>query len=238
MPSLLSITYTPQYAGPHRIFFRTSEPDYCFYEDTSSSVIGTPKLVELLLDTYADCLLTIGAPIGCGDDLVVSGYIQPACSDINSNQNKVFFNTIFPVTNPCTSFIVECQDPVDCGKFTVPNCNGEDDGTEYELQSDPGSVTFTRVCSDQGPGPTGTGYVISADAESQCCTCKLYNIIVRNPIDMYYTDCNQTIDIISVESGAIGVTVCAVPDGVWPVNKLDNAEILAITEVGDCIPTE
>lgn len=71
-----------------------------------------------------------------------------------------------------------------------------------------------------------------------CCDCVLYNVIVRNPIDIYYTNCNQTIDTVSVESGAIGITVCAVRGSIWPVNKLDNVEILAITEVGDCIPTE
>jgi hypothetical protein len=52
---------------------------------------------------------------------------------------------------------------------------------------------------------------------------------------MYYTSCNnQAIDVISVESGIIGVTVCAAENSVWPVNKDDNAEILSITDVGSC----
>lgn len=238
MASLVSITYTPRYNGCHRILFRTSEPDYCFYLDESPSVIGIPKTVELYLDDYSDCLVTIGAPISCDNGIIVSGYIQPCCSDINSNQNRVLFNTIFPTPTPCSSYTVECVDPVDCGKFTVPNCNGEDDGTEYELRSDLGSVSFTRVCSDLGAGPVGIGYIISQDAESICCTCKLYNIIVSSDIDVYYTDCNQTIDIITVQADALGVTLCAIPDGVWPVNKTDNDFIVSITETGDCIPND
>jgi hypothetical protein len=92
------------------------------------------------------------------------------------------------------------------------------------------------VCTPD-PGPTGAKYNIQPEPTLSCCACKLYNIVVRNPIDVYYTDCYQTIDVISVEAGAIGVTICAIENSVWPVNPAENAEILAITEVGDCTPT-
>jgi hypothetical protein len=87
-------------------------------------------------------------------------------------------------------------------------------------------------------GPeSGAIDISSTDTNCQvsCCDCRLYQIVVRNPIDMYYTSCNnQAIDVISVESGIIGVTVCAAENSVWPVNKDDNAEILSITDVGSC----
>ena len=68
-----------------------------------------------------------------------------------------------------------------------------------------------------------------------CCDCKSYNVIVRNPIDIYYTDCSQTIQQVSVEAGGQGITICGVLGSIFPVNKDDNAEILAIDLLGDCV---
>jgi hypothetical protein len=230
------VTYTPRYSGCHRICFKTTGAEYCCYQDDSPSVINTAKTVEILLSDYVDCLVDIPTDLPtCDVAVTVTGYIQPCCSDINSNQNKVLFVTPFPETTPCTSYFVECSDP-DCGTFTVTDCNGEDDGTEYELRSDPGSVTYISVCSG-GDGPIGAGYSITF-AETSCCVCKLYQVTVISPIDIYYTDCNQTIDVISVSDDPVGVTVCAAENSVWPVNKTDNDFILSITEVGDCIPND
>jgi hypothetical protein len=123
-----------------------------------------------------------------------------------------------------------------CGTFIVPGCSDPSNPTTYELWGGSQSVNTIYVCSPD-PGPVAPKYTVQAEPGISCCACKLYNIIVRNPIDMYYTDCFQTIDIISVEAGIIGVTVCAIENSVWPANPADNAEILAITEVGDCTPT-
>jgi len=234
MAVLLEIIYTPRYNGCHRIFFKTSEPDNCFYLDQSPSIIGTPKVVELYMEDYSDCLVTIPTPIGCVESTIVSGYIQPCCSDIDSNQNRVFFNTIYPMVE-CNSYRIECLDPLGCGTFTVPNCNGEDDGTEYELRYGlPFSESFS-VCSG-GDGPVAPGYNVQGpEGIPSCCTCKLYNIVVSSDIDIYYTSCNRTIDVVTVQTGALGVTVCAIPESIWPVNKDDNAFIISITETGDCI---
>jgi hypothetical protein len=67
-----------------------------------------------------------------------------------------------------------------------------------------------------------------------CCDCKSYQVIVRNPIDIYYTDCNQIVQQISVEAGAQGATICGVLGSIFPVNKEDNSEILVVTLLGDC----
>ena len=131
---------------------------------------------------------------------------------------------------------LEVTDIDKCGTFTIPGCGETPNPNLYEIWGGSASVNSIYVCSPD-PGPVGPKYDIQAEPGISCCACKLYNIIVRNPIDMYYTDCFQTIDIISVEAGVIGVTVCAIENSVWPANPLDNAEILSITEVGDCTPT-
>jgi hypothetical protein len=125
----------------------------------------------------------------------------------------------------------------DCGTFIVPGCGETPNPTTYQIWGGSASINTINVCSPD-PGPTGDKYNIQPEPGLSCCACKLYNVVVRNPIDIYYTDCYQTVDIISVEAGAIGVTICAIENSVWPANPQENAEILAITEVGDCTPTD
>jgi hypothetical protein len=119
-----------------------------------------------------------------------------------------------------------------CGTFTVPNCEGIDNPIIYELRGGPQYAI--NVCSG-GTGPEGAKYVITPDpVDVSCCDCIQYNIVVRNPIDIYYTDCTQTIVSASVEAGALGFTFCAIPNSIWPVNTFGNDEILGITELGNC----
>ena len=120
----------------------------------------------------------------------------------------------------------------DCGTFTVTDCDGTANPTEYQLLG--GDQYAINVCSG-GSGPDGANYTITPDPPGvSCCDCKSYQVIVRNPIDIYYTDCNQAIQQVSVEAGAAGVTICGVLDSIFPVNKEDNSEILVITLLGDC----
>ena len=235
VPTLV-INYTPRYSGCHRIFFKTSQAEYCYYQDDSPSTIGTQKTVEIFLTDYLDCLVDIPIEIAC-ESITVTGYIQPCCTDINSNQNRVLFNTPFTSTE-CNSYRIECLDPFGCGTFTVPDCNGENDGTEYELRYGLPFSEGIYVCSG-GDGPVAPGYNVQGPGGTpSCCICKSYNIIVSSDIDIYYTSCNQTIDVVTVQTGALGVTVCSIPESIWPVNKTDNDFIVSITEVGDCIATE
>jgi hypothetical protein len=434
MAAILSVTYTPNYSGCHRICFRTSQASYCCYQDDTPTEIGEYKITDIDLDEYAECLVDIPFEIGC-TDTIVNGYVQPCCIDATSVSNRVAFSVEYDST-PCTSFTIECQEsgiafitvtdsgsgyavgeipnvtitdsagngigavatanmrcppfgfcdvlsitvnvegqyyyylnlinvvidaPIgggttatadvtllnDCGVFTVPDCNGAEVPTEYSLlggpayainlcsggggfadidytliqnpEPIPGNICFNLAIEAVDPytcsispagthngkdyyimvGPdcvtpydrfiapnvwtvwysTGNGYVnqwvlseglnqylyvawylpvssspdvplgnwvlgpgpsaidlVSTDTNCQvsCCNCVQYNVVVRNPIDIYYTDCNQTIISASVDAGAAGLTFCAVPNSVWPANKLDTGEILAITNLGNC----
>lgn len=474
MPAQLDITYTPQYPSCHRVCFRTTQEQYCCYLDDVTPVVGIPRTISIVLDNYAECLVEVPIEISCQGTTALSGYIQPCCSDENSQANRVPFTASF-VSTPCTPYLVECTqsgigdiiinnpgygwpvgvtptitinttgfgsgfsgtvdmvclpgdnfcsigtitadiagqdyfylnqlsvdisplptcisnelitngdfatdlsgwtqapsfapnifiwnagnarynnlaygnttpgfisqdiltpgrtyeisidtlalgcttgyiqfiitagdfdisgtqpnqfnifrlstDPVyttpisvtltcvgsntfsifayttditanaridfsdvsvievceavdpeielvleDCGTFTVPNCDGTDNPTEYELLGAPEYAV--NVCAG-GDGPDGPKYIVTPNPpDVSCCECRLYKVTVRNPMDIYYTDCNQSIDVISVESGTIGVTICAIPGSIWAVDRLETAQILAITDVGDCIPTE
>lgn len=123
----------------------------------------------------------------------------------------------------------------DCGTFTVPQCNGDSNPTQYDIFGTPEYAI--NVCSG-GAGPiagVGGKYNITPNPPGvSCCDCIEYNIVVRNPIDIYYTDCDQNIVTASVEAGAAGLTICGVLDSIFPVIKTDNSEILAITNLGSC----
>lgn len=123
----------------------------------------------------------------------------------------------------------------DCGTFTVPECNGDSNPTQYDIFGTPAYAI--NVCSG-GAGPVagvGGKYNITPNPPGvSCCDCIEYNVVVRNPIDIYYTDCNQNIVTASVEAGAAGLTICGVLDSIFPVIKTDNSEILAITNLGSC----
>ena len=468
MAAILSVTYTPNYSGCHRICFRTSQASYCCYQDDTPAEIGVEKTTDIDLDEYAECLVDIPFEIGC-IDTSVNGYVQPCCTDSASLQNRVSFSTAFDST-PCTTYNVECTesgigditindpgygwpigvvpaitiddsygagtgfsatanmncvpgenfcsigsitindpgqgyyypptlsvdvsplptcisnelvvdgnftngladwtvipsdgwymvganaryevlytssgaqlqqnilttgktynisigtaqvgsntglvrliitaglfnisgtasnqymitrdtgDPIflgpinvtltslgpvggsvfsiyadcvagdlanrievtdisvvevceavdpeleivldDCGTFTVPECDGTLNPTTYEVLGAPEYAI--NVCSG-GAGPVGPKYSITPNPPgASCCNCNQYNIVVRSPIDIYYTDCDQNIIEVSVEAGAVGLTFCAVPNSIWPVNKLDTAEILGITDFGNC----
>jgi len=472
MTPLLTITYTPQYQGCHRVCFRTTQLQYCCYLDNSGSTIGTPKTVDIYLSNYTQCLGFIPSEISCNGDTAVTGYIQPCCSDETSLSNRTAFTATFASTE-CTSYNILCPEsgigeltinnpgygwPVgvtptisvidsflygsgfvtsvtmncepgdsycsidsitienpginyyylnlisvdvsplpscigeelivdgaftnglndwtvnpivspaawymsgsnaryaidiyggtlpgslsqnvltpgktydisfsleigvssgignvivtagtfdpsgtqpnqylhvqnpgpifnglitatlpcvgtnefsiyvssttpsiasrveiynvsvvqqctviepdievtaldDCGTFTVPNCDGTDNPITYELLGNPDFSI--NVCAG-GTGPDAPKYDVVPSIVS-CCDCRLYQVIVNSEIDIYYTDCNQTIDVVTVQTGLQGVTVCAIPDSIFTVNKLDRLEIISITEVGTCIPNQ
>jgi hypothetical protein len=319
MAAILSVTYTPNYGGSHRICFRTSQVPYCCYQDNTPTEVGVEKTTDIDLDEYADCLVDIPFEIGC-TDTIVNGYVQPSCTDGASLVNRVAFSVEYDST-ACTSFSIECEEsgiavitvtdsgsgyavgeipnvtitdlagngigavatanmrcpplgfcdvqsitvdvegqyyyylnlinvvidaPIgggttatadvtelnDCGVFTVPNCDGTEDLREYSLLGGPAYAV--NLCSGGG-GFAGTEYtLIQNPVGVSCCDCIQYNVVVRNPVDIYFTDCNQNIILASVEAGALGLTFCAIPNSVWPANKLDNSEILAITNLGNC----
>jgi len=108
MPAILTVGYTPNYIGNHRICFRTTGLTYCCYNDDSVSVIGVPKFVSIDLDDFTLCLQDIPIEIGCASS-VVEGYVQPICIEQSSDVNRVAFTATFP-SAPCDAYNIECQE--------------------------------------------------------------------------------------------------------------------------------
>lgn len=249
MPAILTLTYTPNYPGNHRVCFRTTQPSYCCYTDDSTSFVGIPKTIEIELEDFELCLQDLPAEVGCAGS-VVEGYIQPFCVEQGSDVNRIAFTATFPST-PCTPYeilctessiediqvtdpgsgygpaevpaivissffgqdaaaepVMECVAPSgpcfvasiditnpgfnyytpesititidppigggttataevvavdDCGTFTVPNCDGTDNTTEYELIGTSSFINSINVCAG-GAGPVGFKYTITENA--------------------------------------------------------------------------
>jgi hypothetical protein len=70
MPAILSITYTPNYPGNHRICFKTTGSAYCCYNDDSTAVVGVPKTTVIDLEDFELCLQDLPAEVGCAGSVV------------------------------------------------------------------------------------------------------------------------------------------------------------------------
>lgn len=106
MAAILTVGYTPNYAGNHRICFKTTGDTYCCYNDDSGSVIGVEKYTEINLDDFELCLGTLPGPVGCAGS-EVNGYVQPTCIDQTSDINRSPFIANFPST-ACSAYSIEC----------------------------------------------------------------------------------------------------------------------------------
>jgi len=183
MTPLLSITYTPQYQGCHRVCFRTTQQQYCCYLDNTGSVIGTPKTVDIYLSEYAECLAFIPSEISCNGDTTVTGYIQPCCSDENSLSNRTAFTATFASTE-CGSYTVECYQS-GIGEITINN-----PGYGWPVGDTP---TISIIDSlGYGSGFTAAVTMNCAPGDSFC---SIDSISIVNPGSDFYDLNTLTVDI-------------------------------------------
>ena len=188
----LTVTYTPNYSGCHRIYFSmNSTGPFCMYLDDTLSVVGDEKEVVIDLETYSECLGSLPVQQGCEAERVY-GYVQPCCTEDEPSPTSEFialFDTI-----PCTSYAVKCLDPGGCGSFTKVNCDGTPDPATYEYAYD--ATGKVIVCSSESPVNTPLStytFQLAADQNS-CCDCINVTVSSSNPLVeffVYYYDCKS-----------------------------------------------
>ena len=136
MAAILSVTYTPNYPGNHRICFRTTGSAYCCYNDDSASVVGVSKTTEIDLEDFKFCLVDLPEPVGCAAS-VVEGYIQPICIEQSSDVNRIEFTAEFPSTQ-CTPYKLICY------YSSIISTEILDGGSGYQAGEIP-AVTFSSI---------------------------------------------------------------------------------------------
>lgn len=159
MSTLLSVTYTPNYTGCHRICFKTTGDNYCCYTDITDSIIGEDKTVDLALEDYEQCLGLLPPQVGCDGYSVLTGYVQPCCTEETSTDNRVPFTVNYPET-PCEYFTVKCENRIGCGSFNVVDCNSSPLPTPYQIGMDTGTVL---ICSKSISNTQGSTYTITSN---------------------------------------------------------------------------
>lgn len=186
----ISITYTPNYLGCHRIYFREDgNPEYCLYVDDSASVIGEPKTTEIILAGEYEGCITIPEGVAC-NNIPVEGYIQPCCAAEADEESKVPFDFNIDA-DTCDSYAVSCQSSgiafifmTDAGEgytstpsVVILNAAGGT-GFAYTVNMDGSivdSVTVTNSGKNYSPGSTvlfvGGDPIRPASANIEFCPC-------------------------------------------------------------------
>jgi hypothetical protein len=185
MAAILSVTYTPNYIGCHRICFRTSEVNYCCYLDESPVIIGTPKTVDInLTDDYADCLVTIPTQFGCNGGTIVEGYVQACCVEESSEEDRIPFDNVFDQTE-CTPYSVECNSS-GIGEIKV-----YDAGYGWPV----GVTPIIEILDSSGDGTGFTGYA-TMDCLPGENFCSINDIVTTNPGENYFDLGTLTVNVI------------------------------------------
>jgi hypothetical protein len=221
----ISITYTPNYEGCHRIYFKAATADdYCMYLDSSLSVIGEPKTTVIeLTGTLDNCL--VPDIVSCAD-FAVDGYVQPCCSSEADLDTRAPFS-FDALTNKCNTYNVECL-AAGISKITISNAGsgyvtaptvtivggGGGSGFAYTVVMDAGAVdevivssngenydpAATVVFSASPTGGTATGYI-------EFCPC---GILCGSTSAVYYNNCiDQTQERVDTPYGGSSYKVCS-----------------------------
>jgi hypothetical protein len=165
----LSITYTPKYAGCHRIGLSNSgDTAFYVYIDYSASILGTPKTIVIPVteELLATLRLDTSSIFLCGD-VSIAGYVQPCCADEGDDESKERFGFSADVSTPCQQYSLGCT------RSGIEVIVGIQIGSGYNPLSPPA----VNITSAQGAGATATA-VISPSGTLQ-------SIIVTNPGNGY-----------------------------------------------------
>jgi len=182
MAAILTVTYTPNYPGNHRICFRTTLASYCCYNDDSPSVVGVPKTVTIELEDFELCLQNLPEEVGCNGS-TVEGYVQPVCIEQGSVINRVLFTATFP-SSPCTTYNIECQES-GIAEFSII-----EPGYGWPVGVVP-DITVTDL-SGYGSGFTGTVNMLCEEGQNFC---SIESITIDDPGQGYYLPNMISVDI-------------------------------------------
>ena len=157
----ITVTYTPQYAGTHRICFRqvTTPSDlYCCVVDVTSSTVGVSKDYVIILGSGGCASVPDVDPESC-DPVQYEGYVQPTCVDEDDTDTRTAWSITFTPVPTCQMW------EVTCALSGVDSINMTDKGTGY----DPDVPPTVTIDAPTGAGPvqaTGVAIVGNGSAEA------------------------------------------------------------------------
>lgn len=138
-PATLTITFVSNYAGPHRVCYRTggSGPYTCTTVVCAGG--GASCSVDIPISVDNETCPTVN----------YNGYAQPSCEDINSTTGRIPFSVDFTPNPSCKRYVVTCAS-VGVASFNITN-----GGNGYAPFSHPAVV----ISGGGGIGATATANV-------------------------------------------------------------------------------
>lgn len=187
-PATITVTFTANYAGPHRICWRQCG-------------VGAYVCTNIVDCTGGGnvCLATVSImvdPESC-TPICFEGYIQATCNSEDSSVDQVYWTSTFTPSPSCNLYNIICTDPDGCSTISAAimglNCNGTARPTVGPLIE---GTAGMNLCAQAIIPNLPTGYSMIAVGEG-CCDCTNYRIdlapscpgCVLDGTSMYYTDC-------------------------------------------------
>jgi hypothetical protein len=139
----ITINYTANYAGDHRICYRqVGTTDYCCLTDTVAAAGPQTFIIDFATPAdYCDGLpeeVVVPVETDCGP-YDYEGYIQPVCEDISSLNNRTAWTANFTLNPNCLAYIITCNSA----------------GIDQIIVTDGGSYTGDSVVNITGGGGSG-----------------------------------------------------------------------------------
>jgi hypothetical protein len=236
IPATITVNFTANYAGPHRICWRQCSVG-AFVCTNVVDCLGGGNVCSATVSIMVD-------PESCVP-VCFEGYIQATCNPEGSPVDQVPWSATFTPTPSCTQYNISCTDPMGCGVIPAVtmglNCNGT---ARPDVGPLPNVGAGLNICAQSVIPNLPAGYVMTKNGAT-CCTCTTYAIeinpscpfplnCVLDGTTLYWTDCVTKELKSQVFTGTLGVDIvkCAITGTVQLV--LGPEALGTVTAQGPC----
>lgn len=210
-PATITVTFTANYAGPHRICWRQCGVG-AYVCTNIVDCVGGGNVCAATVSIMVD-------PESC-TPVCFEGYIQATCNPEGSPVDQVFWTSTFTPSPSCTQYNISCTDVLGCGVIPAVtmglNCNGTARPAVGPLTNFGAGL---NICAQSVIPNLPAGYVMNKIPE-QCCSCSAYTVsltpvcpsCVLDGTIVYHTDCTTKELIATPYSGnqSFLIDLCAI----------------------------
>jgi len=210
-PATITVNFTANYAGPHRICWRQCAVG-AFVCTNIVDCVGGGNVCSATVSIMVD-------PESC-TPVCFEGYIQATCNPEGSAVDRVPWTATFTPTPSCTQYNISCASDIGCPPIPAVtmglNCNGT---ARPDVLPLPPQGAGLNICAQSVIPNLPAGYVMTKNGEL-CCSCSAYTVSLTpvcptcslDGTVVYHTDCNTKELIATPYSGnqSFLVDLCAI----------------------------
>lgn len=230
-PATITVTFTANYAGPHRICWRVQGDTGPYVCTNIVTCAGGGNVCQAVVSIMVD-------PESC-DPVTYEGYIQATCNAEGSSVGQVPWVVTFTPNPVCKGYTLTCNSG-DCPTLSASdmglNCNGT---VRPEV-----SLTINQNIKLCAIGALTLPPQYSMLENGLCCyECNKYNVTITpvapggllDGTSMFYIDCATRELVKQTFTGSSPVTVsniCAVTDSISVLTTPESSS--TVTLIGTC----